>query len=101
VSDLDDAKWCVPYAIAEKKEAGMAAAKVVNPHKLIRILQALPRSARLPIRKIDHDPDADVLYLSFERPQKATDSQLREDGIIIHRHGRRIVGITVLEASTR
>lgn len=79
----------------------MAAVKALKPSKLIRILQALPRSARLPIRKIDHDAEADVLYVSFDRPQKATDSQLRDDGVIIHRRGKQVVGVTVLEASTR
>ena len=79
----------------------MASLKAIKPTKLIRILQALPRAARLPIRKIDHDAEADVLYLSFDHPQKATDSQLRDDGLIIHRRGKKIVGLTVLEASTR
>jgi len=50
---------------------------------------------------IDYDEEADVLYLSFRRPQSACDSELREDGIIIHRSGKQIVGITILEASTR
>ena len=79
----------------------MAAVKEIKPSKLIRILQSLPRAVRLPIRKIDHDAEADVLYLSFDRPQKATDSQLRDDGLIIHRRGKKIVGLTILEASTR
>jgi uncharacterized protein YuzE len=79
----------------------MAALKQLKPTKLIRILQGLPRSAQLPIRKIDHDAEADVLYVSFDRPQQATDSQIREDGLIIHRRGKQVVGVTVLEASTR
>ena len=75
--------------------------KELKPRKLIRILQALPRKVQLPIKKIDHDEQSDVLYLSFDRPQKATDSEMRDDGIIIHRRGKQIVGLTVLEASTR
>jgi uncharacterized protein YuzE len=50
---------------------------------------------------IDYDEEADVLYLSFRRPQKATDSQMREDGVIVHTRGKQIVGLTILEASTR
>lgn len=79
----------------------MATVKELKPRNLIRILQSLPRKAQLPIRKIDHDVEADVLYLSFDRPQKATDSEMRDDGIVIHRRGKQIVGVTVLEASTR
>ncbi len=50
---------------------------------------------------IDHDAEADVLYISFQRPQRATDSNMREDGIILHRRGKQIVGLTILEASKR
>jgi len=50
---------------------------------------------------IDYDREADVLYISFRRPQAATDSEMRDDGIIVHRRRKQIVGLTVLEASTR
>jgi uncharacterized protein YuzE len=50
---------------------------------------------------IDYDEEADVLHLSFKRPQRANDSQMRDDGIIVHRRGKEIVGITILEASCR
>jgi uncharacterized protein YuzE len=50
---------------------------------------------------IDHDAAADVLYISSQRPQRATDSEMREDGIVVHRRGKQIVGLTILEASTR
>ena len=57
----------------------------------------------LPPRRfwVDYDAEADVLYISFERPQKATDSVMTEDGILLRYRGNRLVGITVLEASTR
>jgi uncharacterized protein YuzE len=42
-----------------------------------------------------------VLYLSFRKPQKATDSELRDDGIIVHRRGKEVVGLTIQDASTR
>ena len=79
----------------------MAQVKEIKPKDLGRILQGLPRTVQLPIKKIDHDAAADVLYLSFDRPQKATDSTMRDDGIIIHRRGKKIVGVTILEASSR
>lgn len=70
---------------------------------LTRILRAVPRLIDLPDTSmwIDYDAEADVLYLSFRRPQRATDSKMRDDGIIVHRRGKQIVGLTILEASTR
>jgi len=70
---------------------------------LSRVLQAVPKLVNLPASRmwIDYDTEADVLYLSFHRPQRATDSQMRDDGIIVHRRGKEIVGLTILEASTR
>jgi uncharacterized protein YuzE len=50
---------------------------------------------------VDYDSGADVLYIAFDRPQRATDSELLDDGVILHRRGKRIVGVTVLEASER
>jgi uncharacterized protein YuzE len=57
---------------------------------------------RLPIPvAIDYDAEVDVLYVSYRRPQEATDSELRDDGIIVHtRHGE-LVGLTILDATTR
>ena len=68
---------------------------------LARVLDKLPQTVQVPARQmwIDHDADADVLYLRFQKPQRATDSEMRDDGIIIHRRGKQIVGLTELEAS--
>ena len=75
----------------------------LQPKDLTRILKAVPSLVDLPTKKmwVDYDEEADTLYLSFRKPQKAADSQLRDDGIIIHRSGKQIVGVTILEASTR
>lgn len=49
---------------------------------------------------IDYDQEADVLYISLKRPQKATDTKFLEDREILLRYrGKDIVGITILEAS--
>jgi len=48
---------------------------------------------------IDYDKEADVLYVSFGKPQKAEDSIQGEDGIIRRKKGNKIVGLTVLNAS--
>lgn len=46
----------------------------------------------------DYDNEADVLYISFEKPQQANDSILEEDGNIYNYRGKQLVGITVLNA---
>jgi uncharacterized protein YuzE len=68
-----------------------------------QFLRAVPKLVKLPATNmwLDYDTEADVLYLSFARPQRAVDSEMREDGIIIHRRGKQIVGLTILDASTR
>jgi uncharacterized protein YuzE len=50
---------------------------------------------------IDYDKEADVLYISFKRPQRATDSEMLENGILLRYKGEELVGITVLNASKR
>lgn len=58
---------------------------------------------RLPIEHIwvDYDKEADVLYLSFRKPQRAKKTIEFNDDILIRKDGRKIVGITILNASTR
>ncbi|MCX7839613.1 MAG: DUF2283 domain-containing protein [Anaerolineae bacterium] len=50
---------------------------------------------------LDYDHEADVLYISLERPQKATASKMRDDGILLRYRGRKLVGVTIFEASKR
>jgi uncharacterized protein YuzE len=69
---------------------------------LEEISGALPHLIRLPTGKawIDYDEEADVLYVSLKRPQKATDTEFLEDkGIILRYKGKELVGVTVLDAS--
>lgn len=79
------------------------AQKTVNSKTLERLLRVLPDLIGLPVHRLwsDYDKDADVLYLSFERPQKATDSIMRDDGILLRYRGKRLVGVTVFDASKR
>ena len=44
---------------------------------------------------VDYDVEADVLYLSFRKPQQATDSQLEGDVIYHYRQGE-LVGLTII-----
>lgn len=48
---------------------------------------------------VDYDKEADVLYISFGRPQKADDSYQESDGIIRRKKNNKIIGLTVLNAS--
>ncbi len=70
---------------------------------LNKILGAVDGLINVPARRfwVDYDDEADVLYLSFRRPQKATDSELRDDGVIVRKHGDQVVGLTILDASKR
>ena len=49
-----------------------------------------------------YDEEADVLYLQFQRPANIHISEIRDDGIIVeYDNADNIVGLTILEASTR
>jgi len=47
----------------------------------------------------DYDEDADVLYISFQKPQQATDTDMINDDMLVRRRGKEIVGITIMHAS--
>jgi uncharacterized protein YuzE len=81
----------------------MAQVTSLKPQDFAGILKAVRQLVKFPAQQmwIDYDEEADVLYLSFRRPQRASDSELRDDGIIVRRRGKEIVGLTILDASTR
>ena len=57
---------------------------------------------RFPAKKLwlDYDQEADVLYVSLKRPQKATETlDLEEEGVLLRYRDDELVGITVLDAS--
>ena len=79
-------------------------AKEVMKEEVIKeIFQAMPHLLRFPVKRmwIDYDKEADVLYISFKRPQKVTDSEMLENGILVRYRGDEIVGLTILDASKR
>ncbi|MCC6613010.1 MAG: DUF2283 domain-containing protein [Anaerolineae bacterium] len=55
----------------------------------------------LPARQMwtEYDAEADVLYISFRKPQQANDSIMEDDGNVYHYRDDVLVGITVLNAS--
>ncbi len=50
---------------------------------------------------LDYDKEADVLYMSFRKPQRATETVELEDDILVRKGGKDIVGLTILNASRR
>ena len=50
---------------------------------------------------LDYDKEADVLYMSFRRPQRATDTIEMGDDVLLRKDGRDIVGLTIMNASSR
>lgn len=50
---------------------------------------------------VDYDKEADVLYLSFRKPQRVKRTVETDDDVLIRTDGDEIVGITILNASTR
>ena len=70
---------------------------------LTEVFKATPHLLRFPKNKlwIDYDKEADVLYLSFDRPQKATDSEILDNGVLLRYKSDKLVGMTILEASKR
>jgi len=79
------------------------AKEIVKKEVLKEIFKATPHLLKFPQTKmwIDYDQDADVLYVSFKRPQKSTDSKMLDNGILLRYRDSQLVGITVLEASKR
>ncbi len=64
-------------------------------------IRFLPLMRQLPSRHIwfDYDKEADVFYVSLEKPQRATDTEVLKDGFLIRKRGKKVVGFTILNAS--
>ena len=58
-------------------------------------LEFIKLSSRLPVIG-DYDREADVLYISFARPQQATETDMTDEGFLLRYRDDRIVGVTVL-----
>jgi uncharacterized protein YuzE len=76
---------------------------ILEPRTIQAVAAAVPLLLKIPLERyrVDYDKEADVLYLSFRHPQRATDTRSTEDGILLRYHGKELVGITILDASTR
>lgn len=49
---------------------------------------------------IDYDKEADVIYFNFDSDNKADDSEMYSDDVIVRKRSDDVIGITVLRAST-
>lgn len=60
-------------------------AKALINQSLKEVFQTTPHLLRFPSSKywIDYDKEADVLYISFNRPQNATDSKIMDNGVLL------------------
>lgn len=70
-------------------------------HSVTSALVDLVRLARdgNPRLWVDYDREADVMYISFGRPQKADDSIQGADDIISRKKSGKIIGLTILRVS--
>ncbi|MFP4088372.1 MAG: DUF2283 domain-containing protein [Desulfobacteraceae bacterium] len=50
---------------------------------------------------VDYDQEADVLYLSFRKPQRAKKTVEMDDDVLVRTDDDQIVGITIMNASSR
>lgn len=75
----------------------MAVASVQDFLKLVPIVRDTPEDSLW----MTYDREADVVYINFKRPSRATDSELTDDDVILRYEGDDLVGLTILHASKR
>ena len=75
----------------------------VNREMIDSYLDLSSRLAKLNVKQVwtDYDKEADVLYLSFRKPQRAKKTVEMDDNVLIRTDDDEVVGITILNASSR
>ncbi len=73
----------------------MALTKLKDYTKLVPALAGAPEG----FLWSSYDKGADVLYINFQKPSRATDSELTENDVIVRYSGKKVVGVTILHAS--
>jgi len=78
-------------------------AKELIQETLKDITKVASNFMKLPSSKmwLDYDKEADVLYISFQKPQKADDSEMQKNGILLSYRKDKLVGVTILDFSKR
>lgn len=69
--------------------------------ELKEIQRALPYFLKHKTIWTSYDSEADVLYMQFKKPNRADNSEMTEDEIIVRYEKKEIVGMTILNASKR
>jgi len=79
------------------------AEEIITNDQINSITKLIPSLINQTADKIifDYDRDADVLYISLNRPQNLDDSILKEKWVIYRYRQKKLVGITILDASER
>lgn len=75
----------------------------VNKEMIDSYLDLSSRLAKLHVRQVwtDYDKEADVLYLSFRKPQRAKKTVEMDDNVLIRTDDDEVVGVTILNVSSR
>ena len=75
--------------------------KTLTPDHALSLSRAVPFLLGFPASRfwVDYDQEADVLYISFARPQQATDTTSTDEGLLLRYRDSELVGVTVLDAS--
>ncbi|MFH1392466.1 MAG: DUF2283 domain-containing protein [bacterium] len=74
---------------------------MVQKEILNNAIEIMPYIIRMPSKHIwlDYDQEADVMYVSFEKPQQATDTEVLDNGMLVRKRNNKIVGLTLMNAS--
>jgi uncharacterized protein YuzE len=70
---------------------------------VMEIFKALPYIRKTGAKHVwfDIDEEADVLYITFEKPQNATDTDILENGVFLRLRDKKVVGITITNFSKK
>jgi uncharacterized protein YuzE len=50
---------------------------------------------------VDYDAEADTMYINFQRPVEADDSEMSDENTIVRYRDNQVVGLTILHASNQ
>jgi uncharacterized protein YuzE len=70
---------------------------------LEQVLTFVPQVLQLQQKNIwlSYDEEADVLYVNFKKSNRADDSELLDNDVLVRYEGEEVVGMTILNASKK
>jgi uncharacterized protein YuzE len=78
----------------------MAVASIADIRDFLKLVPAVRQTPEQYLW-LSYDTEADVLYVNFKRPSRATDSELTDDDVIVRYEDDAVIGLTILHASQR